>query len=138
MSKLIPIAICVQLLLSGCQTLSPLSAPTAAVNSTPIVQETAAGIEGELPIFDTHMHYSQDAWAAFTPEQIIAKLEAVNVPRALVSSSPDEGTRMLYELDPDRIVPSLRPYHGEFNSSNWYVDPVIVDYLVGRNAIVGV
>ncbi len=85
-----------------------------------------------LPIFDTHIHYSDDAWLEYTPEEIIEKLERAEVPRALFSSSPDEGTRMLYELDPDRIVPSLRPYHGQVTSSNWFEDVTILSYFRDR------
>lgn len=85
-----------------------------------------------LPIFDTHVHYSRDAWSVFSPRQIVDKLDASNVWRALVSSSPDEGTRMLYAVAPERIAPFLRPYHDAATSGNWYRAPKIVDYLLDR------
>ena len=46
----------------------------------------------ELPIFDTHIHYSQPDWQVFTPERILAILDRAGVRRALVSSTPDDGT----------------------------------------------
>lgn len=85
-----------------------------------------------LPIFDTHVHYSRDTWRVYSPGDIIDKMKRADVPRALVSSSPDEGTRMLYEQDPDRIVPFLRPYHGDVTSSNWYEKNDILSYFEQR------
>ena len=97
-----------------------------------VATNEAAVTENNLPIFDTHVHYSQNAWEAFPPGEIIGKLQQANVPRALVSSSPDDGTRLLYELDPDRIVPFLRPYHDEVTSSNWFEDDTILSYFRDR------
>ena len=85
-----------------------------------------------LPIFDTHVHYSRDAWSVYPPAEIIAKMKNASVPRALVSSSPDDGTRMLYNEDPDRIVPFLRPYHADVNSGNWFVKNKVPGYLEHR------
>lgn len=85
-----------------------------------------------LPIFDTHAHYKEEAWSVYSPAEIIEKMERANVPHALMSSTPDEGTRMLYMEDPSRIIPFLRPYHGNVNSSNWTSDPGMLDYLEGR------
>lgn len=91
------------------------------------------GIAGErLPIFDTHVHYSQGAWDAFSPRKALDALEAAGVERALVSSSPDHGTIKLHRAAPDRIVPILRPYRGEVRSSNWIDDPKLIDYLEAR------
>jgi predicted TIM-barrel fold metal-dependent hydrolase len=86
----------------------------------------------ELPIFDTHVHYNEDAWSVFPPGEIIAKMERANVPRALVSSTPDDGTRLLYEEDPDRIVPFLRPYYEHVHSGNWFEADTVMPYLTER------
>jgi hypothetical protein len=91
------------------------------------------GLEAEqLPIFDTHVHYKEPAWAPFPPKSIIALMQKHNVVKALVSSSPDEGTRMLYREDPERIIPFLRPYHGSVTSRNWHDDESIIDYFEKR------
>ena len=55
----------------------------------------SASAQDRLPIFDTHMHYSQPAWAEYPAERILEIMTAAGVPRAAVSSSPDEGTLML-------------------------------------------
>lgn len=54
------------------------------------------------------------------------------VAMGLVSSTPDEGTIMLWEYAPNRIVPELRPYHGNAGSSNWTKAEVMDKYLLGR------
>ena len=84
------------------------------------------------PIFDTHVHYKEAAWSVYPPAVAIEKMERAGVTRALVSSSPDEGTRMLYRQDPERIIPFLRPYHGEVTSSNWFEIIEVIDYFKER------
>ena len=39
---------------------------------------------------------------------------------------------MLYKEDPERIVPFLRPYHGDINSSNWYLKDWVFSYMLKR------
>lgn len=73
----------------------------------------------ELPIFDAHMHYKIAAWDAYPVATVIELMDKSGVAMALVSSTPDEGTIMLWEYAPGRIVPELRPYHGPVGSSNW-------------------
>lgn len=85
-----------------------------------------------LPIFDTHVHYKQPAWSVYPPDVIIDMMENSGVIKALVSSTPDEGTRMLYREDPDRIIPFLRPYHDAVDSSNWHQDERIIEYFRTR------
>ena len=85
-----------------------------------------------LPIFDTHVHYKEPAWEVYPPDTIINLLKNTGVVKALVSSTPDEGTRMLYKEDPERIVPFLRPYHDDINSSNWYLKDRVFPYILER------
>jgi hypothetical protein len=93
----------------------------------------AASVNQErLPIFDTHVHYKEPAWEVYPPETIINLLKKTGVEKALVSSSPDEGTRMLYREDPERIIPFLRPYHDDINSSNWYLKERVFPYILER------
>ena len=64
----------------------------------------------DLPIFDTHIHYSAPDWAEYPPDRILGILQKAGIKRALVSSTPDDGTLTLYQKDPKRVVPILRPY----------------------------
>jgi len=94
----------------------------------------AAPVLGQdrLPIFDTHVHYSRDAWREYPPRIVQQKLDAAHVVRALVSSSPDEGSLTLHGEDPDRFSPVLRPYRDGVNLSNWTQDAATPDYIAGR------
>src|SRR5262249_61162056 len=70
----------------------------------------SARADQELPIFDAHLHYSHDAWEVVPPQQVVEILRRAGVKRAMVSSSNNEGTRMLQDVAPQLIVPELRPY----------------------------
>ncbi len=72
-----------------------------------------------IPLFDAHIHYKQPAWEKYSVKNIIELMDQNGVAMGLVSSTPDEGTIMLWEYAPNRIVPELRPYHGNAGSSNW-------------------
>lgn len=107
----------------------PLLAQTAFADEslTPI----GAAID-ELPLFDAHMHYKEPAWEAYPVESVIELMDRNGVAMALVSSTPDEGTIMLWEHAPNRIVPELRPYHGDANSGNWAKAENMREYLEDR------
>ena len=94
------------------------------------------GTAGEpMPIFDTHVHYSRAAWATYGPAAVFATMDAAGVRRALVSSTPDDGTLRLYRAGAGRIVPMLRPYHDDVTPSNWARSPDVLAYLEERLAI---
>lgn len=83
----------------------------------------------ELPIFDAHMHYSHDAWTLVPPLEVVEILKKAGIKRAMVSSSNNEGTRMLQDVAPDLIVPELRPYRSRGEISTWARDPTLIPYL---------
>lgn len=88
-----------------------------------IAAAPANGVSADrLPIFDTHVHYSEAAWSTYDVAAILKIMEAAGVRRALVSSTPDEGTLRLLDAAPERIVAELRPYRGGINSGNWFRD----------------
>ncbi len=84
---------------------------------------------GELPIFDTHLHYSRPAWTAFPPADALARLQAAGVRRAVVSGTPGDGALKLYRVDPDRFVPFLRPYRTRADMAGWFADPAVFAYV---------
>lgn len=99
-----------------------------------LVTPTSLYADASLPIFDAHVHYSEDAWAHYDPGAILALLAKANVRRALVSSTPDDGTLRLYKADAKRIVPILRPYRSRADMANWYRDPAVLTYVEERLA----
>lgn len=92
------------------------------------------GYADDLPIVDTHVHYSQNSWAQYSPQEVVAILERSGVARAFVSSTPDDGTLRLYRVAPDRVVPVLRPYRDAGELGSWHRDATVVPYLEARLA----
>jgi hypothetical protein len=88
----------------------------------------------QLPIFDAHIHYSRPDWDVYTPELALSILARAGVHRAIVSSTPDDGTLKLYERAPRGIVPFLRPYRTREDMSGWARDPSVAAYVEKRLA----
>lgn len=86
----------------------------------------------EIPIFDAHIHYSQPDWDSLSPKQVLAILSQAGVQRAIVSSTPDEGTLKLYLEAPTRVVPFLRPYRTRADMTTWHSDPAVQAYIEER------
>jgi hypothetical protein len=103
---------------------------------------TVAGLAGSavqaatpsMPLFDTHLHYSHDAWERLPPPEAVAVMRAAGLRRAMVSSSSDEGTQMLFKQAPDLVVPVLRPYRRRGELGSWVRDDSIIAHMEGRLA----
>jgi hypothetical protein len=87
---------------------------------------------GPIPIFDAHVHFSRPDWSQYAPEAVVRILQESHVYRALISSTPDEGTLRLYGTDPARFVPILRPYRDGVGSGNWMYDAETPAYIASR------
>jgi len=113
------------LLLTGCVTQadSPLPHSSPSTPSPPLSQ---------IPVFDTHVHYNQEMWESLPPKMAIDELRKLGIRRAWVSSTPDEGTRMLYAVDPEFIVPVLRTYRYHDHRDSWFNDATVIDDLKQR------
>ncbi|MBI4593747.1 MAG: amidohydrolase family protein [Candidatus Rokubacteria bacterium] len=92
----------------------------------------AAPAHAQFPVFDAHIHYSRPDWDTLTPERVLGILSGANVKRALVSSTPDDGTLKLYEKSPKTIVPFLRPYRTRGDMGSWPSDPAVAAYVEER------
>lgn len=86
----------------------------------------------DLPIFDAHIHYNRGDWDAYTPERALSILARAGVRRALVSSTPDDGTLALYEKSPAGIVPFLRPYRTSADMATWAHSAAVQAYVEER------
>ena len=111
-------------------TLSRIVGVVAAV----LLRASVAAAASDLPIVDTHVHYSQNSWRDYTPGAVLLLLDQAGVRRAFLSSTPDDGTVQLYDLAAERIVPVLRPYRQPGELSSWFQDPTVVPYLEQRLA----
>ena len=100
-----------------------------AVLATAMLAPANALAADKLPIADTHLHYSHDAWEVFPTEVAIGLLREAGLKRAFVSSSSDEGTQRLYTAAPDLVVPVLRPYRRRGELATWMFDNTRVQVL---------
>src|SRR3989442_7702941 len=92
----------------------------------------AAPATAKLRIFDAHVHYSRPDWDVYSADRALAILSAAGVRRAIVSSTPDDGTLKLYERAPKTIVPFLRPYRTRDDIGSWHNDPGVQSYVEER------
>jgi predicted TIM-barrel fold metal-dependent hydrolase len=92
----------------------------------------ATPASAQLPIFDAHIHFSRPDWDSYTPERALSILAQAGVRRALVSSTPDDGTLMLYDRAPAAIVPFLRPYRTRDDMASWTRDAAVASYVEER------
>jgi Amidohydrolase len=97
-----------------------------------VVLGAATPAAAQFPIFDAHIHYSRPDWEVYTPERALSILAAAGVRRAIVSSTPDDGTLKLYEKAPKSVVPFLRPYRTRDDMGNWPSDPGVQAYVEER------
>ena len=109
-----------------------LLAMSLIISSYPLAADPIGDDVNDLPMFDAHMHYKQEAWERYPPTHVIELMDKAGVAMALVSSTPDEGTIKLYKFAPSRIIPEMRPYHGDWGSSNWMRSPDMIDYITKR------
>jgi hypothetical protein len=92
-------------------------------------------------LVDAHIHYSHDAWEHTPPLKAISLLREAGLKKAFVSSSSDRGTQKLYALDPELIVPVLRPYRKRGELGSWMYDetvPGMLKDLLGSNYYAGI
>src|SRR2546423_7697260 len=106
--------------------------PRFLVAAAPTLLPAATSAAAQFPIFDAHIHYSKPDWSAYTPERALSILAQAGVRRAIVSSTPDDGTLMLYDRAPAGIVPFLRPYRARDDMGSWTRDPAGAAYVGGR------
>lgn len=81
------------------------------------------------PIYDVQMHYNAEAWRYFRPKAIIATLEKLDVVQAAVSSTPNDLTFKLRELNASRIVAFASLYRRREDRNDWVQDAGVYRYL---------
>lgn len=110
------------------------TALTVLAVATGLVSMPARSAEPALPIFDAHLHYSHDAWENLPPRQAVALLRKAGLKHAMISSSSDDGTQMLYAEAPDLVLPVLRPYRTRGEIGSWMNDASVIPHLEARLA----
>lgn len=76
----------------------------------------------DLPLFDGHIHYSGNAWEEISPERAVQLLREAGIVKALLSSTPNEGTHKLLAIASDLFIPELRVYRKATSLETWYAE----------------
>ncbi|WP_240651550.1 MULTISPECIES: amidohydrolase family protein [unclassified Variovorax] len=106
-----------------------------AVLST-VAQATPAQYEG--PLFDTHLHYNQEAWdgntGPFPPSEALARMKRNDVRAIIANSRPNAGTQTLAAARETReagvtVVPFVRLYRNRDDYTNWFRDETIYEMV---------
>ena len=90
-----------------------------------------AGASDLPPIFDAHLHYNDDATAAYPVPEVLKRFRDSGVTAILANSRPNDGTRALVNAaraEPRgalRVVPFVRPYRTRADVGTWFNDPEI-------------
>ncbi len=111
--------------LRPCRSLRRPPALIAALASLAALSGAApSGMAKEpLPLYDMHVHYNAPAWRVFDPPYVKTLFKAAGIARALVGSTPDEGTQRLAKAHPATVVPMFTPYAGDITARNWTRHP---------------
>ncbi len=90
----------------------------------------------QLPLFDGHIHYNLDAPERYPPQEVMRILDQAGITGALLSSTPNDGTRLLLEQYSQRFIAELRPYRKttdfetwRLERASWYRDPDMVAFI---------
>ena len=95
-----------------------------------VVTVRAAPYDG--PLFDAHLHYNDEARAAFPIEDVLARLRRSGVRAIVANSRPNEGTLALAAAKPQAaaagvtVVPFVRLYRDRADYAGWPNDASIV------------
>ncbi|WP_438999126.1 amidohydrolase family protein [Variovorax beijingensis] len=90
------------------------------------------------PLFDTHLHYNQEAWdgntGPYPPAEALARMQRNNVKAIIANSRPNAGTQTLAAARETRaagvtVVPFVRLYRNRDDYSNWFRDETIHDMV---------
>jgi hypothetical protein len=89
-------------------------------------------------LFDTHLHYNQEAWdgntGPYPPAEALARMQRNNVKAIIANSRPNAGTQTLAAARETRaagvtVVPFVRLYRNRDDYTNWFRDETIYEMV---------
>ncbi len=89
---------------------------------------------GNMPLFDGHMHYNEEARGVISPAEVIALWQRLNIKYVLATSRPNDGSLDLIALAKKTapnitIIPFLRPYQVRADRDDWFKSARIEAYV---------
>jgi hypothetical protein len=82
------------------------------------------------PLFDTHLHYNEEAFADHPVADVLARLQRSGVRAVVANSRPNDGTLALAATPLAAaagvtVVPFVRLYRNRADYTGWFADPSI-------------
>lgn len=79
------------------------------------------------PLFDTHLHYSDEAFAAFPIDDVLARMQRSGVRAVVANSRPNDGTVALAAAPQAAaagvtVVPFVHLYRNRTDYTGWFAD----------------
>jgi hypothetical protein len=90
------------------------------------------------PLFDTHLHYNEEAWngnsGPHSPADVLARMQRNGVKAIVANSRPNDGTKSLAAMPETRkagvtVVPFIRLYRNRADYDNWFRDDSIYEMV---------
>jgi len=90
------------------------------------------------PLFDTHLHYNEEAWdghaGPYPPAEALARMQRNGVKAIIANSRPNAGTQTLAAARETReagvsVVPFVRLYRNRDDYGNWFRDDSIYEMV---------
>jgi len=81
-------------------------------------------------LFDTHLHYNEEAFAAHPPAEVLARMQRAGVRAIVANSRPNDGTKALARAQAQAqegaggvvVVPFIRLYRNRADYTGWFAD----------------
>ena len=85
----------------------------------------------DKPLFDAHLHYSQAAVDRYPLNEVLEKIARAGVSHVLVSSTPNDGTRLMFEKARHgvKVIPFIRPYRTRADMAAWWKNPGTMELI---------
>lgn len=104
--------------------------PLAALTALALVAFGARAEPYAGPLFDTHLHYNEEAFAAFPVADVFARMQRSGVRAIVANSRPNDGTRALAQSPQAAaagvtVVPFVRLYRNRADYTGWFADESI-------------
>ena len=92
------------------------------------------------PLFDTHLHYNEEAVGPYPLADVLGRMQRSGVRAIVANSRPNDGTRALATaLEPTRaagvtVVPFVRLYRNRADYGGWFKDESIYTMVLQQLA----
>ena len=92
------------------------------------------------PLFDAHLHYNEEAVAAYPLPDVLARMQRAGVRAIVANSRPNDGTKSLAAARSQTaaagvtVVPFIRLYRNRADYTGWFADETIYTMVLDELA----